>query len=251
MPSPTQITIAQLSRLIGMPEAPLSLDVRTDEDFADDPRLLPAALRHPFNTIQNLAADLKTTRVVVYCQKGKKLSEGSAAVLRSEGVNAETLQVGHFGWRDARQLLIPTQNIPNYPKASIWVTRHRPKIDRIACPWLIRRFVDPRARFLFVAPSEVITVAEHFVATPFDMENVHFSHRGDQCTFDTMLEEFQLHNESLDRFATIVRGADTNRLELTPQCAGLLAASLGFSRLYDALYRWCRDATDETHDWPV
>jgi hypothetical protein len=149
---------------------------------------------------------------------------------------------------------------------TVWVTRSRPKIDRIACPWLIRRFVDPHAVFLFVTPSEVTGVAERFGATPFDIEGagIFWSHRGELCTFDVMVEEFGLATEPLLRLATIVRGADTARLDLAPQAAGLLAASLGLSRmyaedlvqleagmgLYDAFYRWCRDATDETHNWP-
>ena len=146
----------------------------------------------------------------------------------------------------------------------MWVTRARPKVDRIACPWLIRRFVDPQAVFLFVAPSEVLPVAERFAATPFDIDGVFWSHRGETCTFDTMLAEFGLEWEPLLRLATIVRGADTARPDLAPQAAGLLAASLGFSRmyrddlaqleaamaLYDAFYRWCRDAAEETHNWP-
>ena len=137
----------------------------------------------------------------------------------------------------------------------------RPKVVRIACPWLIRRFIDPEAVFLFVAPSEVPAVADRFKATPFDIDGVFWSDHGDKCTFDVMLDEFGLTLDALQRLALIVRGADTGRLDLTPQSAGLLAASLGFSRmyrddlaqleaampLYDAYYRWCRDATEETH----
>ena len=147
----------------------------------------------------------------------------------------------------------------------MWVTRARPKIDRIACPWLIRRFVDPRAVFLFVPPPDVVEVAERFGGAPFDIEDVFWSHRGDTCTFDTMVEEFGLGTPPLLHLATMVRGADTARPELSPQAPGLLAASLGLSRmyandleqleagmlLYDAFYRWCRDATDETHNWPT
>lgn len=146
-----------------------------------------------------------------------------------------------------------------------WITRERPKIDRIACPWLIRRFVDPSAVFLFVPPADVEGVAQKFAATPFDVEGVFWSHRGDLCTFDVMVEEFGLTSEPLLRLATIVRGADTARPDLAPECAGLLAASLGLSRmfaddlaqleagltLYDAVYRWARDATKETHNWPA
>jgi hypothetical protein len=147
---------------------------------------------------------------------------------------------------------------------TVWVTRSRPKVDRIACPWLIRRFIDPSALFLFVAPSEVAGVAERFGATPFDVDGVFWSHRGEMCTFDTMVEEFGLHAfGALGKLAVIVRGADTAHPEIAPQAAGLLAASLGLSRMYsedleqleagmliyDAFYRWCRDAVDETHDW--
>ncbi len=142
-------------------------------------------------------------------------------------------------------------------------SRARPKVDRIACPWLIRRFVDPNAVFLYVAPSEVEAVAERFGATPFDIEGVFWSHRGEICTFDVMVAEFGLATEPLGRLADIVRGADTGRFDVAPQAAGLLAASLGLSRmfsddlaqlaagltLYDAFYRWCRDATEETHTW--
>ena len=148
---------------------------------------------------------------------------------------------------------------------TVWVTRARPKIDRIACPWLIRRFVDPNAVFLFVAPSEVVAVGERFNAVPFDIENVFWSHRGELCTFDVMIEEFGLATPPLLRLATMVRAADTGRLDLAPEAPGLLAASLGLSRmydddleqleagmlLYDAFYRWCRDATGETHNWPT
>ncbi|MDF9794556.1 hypothetical protein M2440_005257 [Methylorubrum extorquens] len=151
--------------------------------------------------------------------------------------------------------------------ATVWVTRARPKVDRIACPWLIRRFVDPDAVFLFVPPSEVVGVAERFEAAPFDIDDpgTFWSHRGDLCTFDVMVEELGLATPPLLHLATLVRGADTGRPDLAPEAAGLLAASLGLSRiyaddlaqldagmlLYDAFYRWCRDATEETHNWPT
>ncbi len=148
----------------------------------------------------------------------------------------------------------------------MWVTRARPKVDRVACPWLLRRFLDRDAVFLFVAPDEVAAVAERFGATPFDVEGVFWSHRGESCTFDTMLAEFGLDRVlPLARLARVVRGADTARPDLAPEAAGLLAASLGLSRmfrddlaqleagfaLYDAMFRWARDAVDETHNWPA
>lgn len=266
MASPIQITVKQLARLIGTPAAPALIDVRIDDDFNDDPQLIPGAFRHPFKEVSSLSDRLKGQRAVVYCQKGLKLSEGAAAVLRSTGVHAEVLEGGQFGWRDASQMMLESASLPtsNENGQTVWVTRLRPKIDRIACPWLIRRFVDPNAQFLFVAASEVEAVAEKFGGTAFDIENVFFSHRDELCTFDTMLAEFGLSNDALQRVATVVRGADTNKLELSSQSAGLLAVSLGLSRMYaddleqldagmliyDALYRWARDATDEGHDWP-
>lgn len=266
MPSPTQITVPQLSCLTGTPDAPVLIDVRIDEDFEDDSRLIPSSFRHAHDAIATLAGPLQGKSVVVICQKGKKLSEGAAAILRSHGVVAQTLEGGHFAWRDAGQPLVPDEKLPsrNREGRTVWVTRQRPKIDRIACPWLIRRFVDPNAQFLFVGSSEVMDVAEKFSATPFDVEDIFWSHRGEQCTFDTMIEEFRLESEPLQRLAAIVRGADTNRHDLAPEAKGLLAASLGLScmfrddlaqleagmMLYDSFYRWARDATEEGHDWP-
>lgn len=266
MPSPNEITVSQLSRLVGTAAAPVIIDVRIDEDFAEDPDLIPSAFRHPHSEISALVPELIERRVVIYCQQGKKISQGAMAILRNHGIQTESLEGGHFAWRDAGEMLVPAAKIPitDGTRSSLWVTRHRPKIDRMACPWLIRRFIDPHAQFLFVAPGEVLGVADKYAATPFDVEDVFWSHRGDHCTFDTMLEEFGLQTDALKQLAIIVRGADTNRHELAPQSAGLLAVSLGLSRMYrddleqidagmliyDALYRWARDASDESHDWP-
>ncbi|MCP4769269.1 MAG: hypothetical protein GY875_23805 [Gammaproteobacteria bacterium] len=180
MPSPTEITVSQLSRLIGTSSAPIIVAIRIDEDFNQDPDLIPGAFRHPFDDVAALASELDDRAVVVYCQKGKKISQGVVSLLRSYGIRAETLQGGHFAWRDAGEMLVPAARIPapGAQGGSAWVTRHRPKIDRMACPWLIRRFVDPAARFLFVAPAEVLAVADKFNATPFDVEDVFWSHRG-------------------------------------------------------------------------
>jgi rhodanese-related sulfurtransferase len=271
MPAPDTITVSQLVRLVGTPEAPVVLDVRTPEDFAADPRLVPGALRRDWQALPawapDLAAGLAGRAVTVLCHRGLKLSQGVAAWLRHAGARAEVLEGGFEGWAAAGAPLVRPDRLParDGEGRTVWVTRHRPKVDRIACPWLVRRFVDPHAVFLFVAPSEVGTVAERFGATPFDVEGVFWSHRGERCTFDVMLEEFGLRTEALDRLALIVRGADTARLDLAPEAAGLLAASLGLSRmfrddlaqleaglaLYDAFYRWARDATGETHNWPV
>lgn len=266
MPSNTEITTSQLARLVGIPSAPAIMDVRLAEDFDADPRLLPAAVRRDYQTVTSWAAEFAGRDVVVVCQKGQKLSQGVTAWLRHEGISAETLEGGFEAWRSAGGLLVKTDKLPPRDDAgrTVWVTRARPKVDRIACPWLIRRFIDPSAVFLFVAASEVPAVAERFNATAFDIDDVFWSHRGERCTFDTMIEEFGLASEPLDRLATIVRAADTARLDLVPQASGFLAASLGLSRmfrddleqleagmlLYDAFYRWCRDATEETHNWP-
>ncbi len=262
MPQPNQITPAQLMRLIGTPDAPAIVDVRVAEDLAADPRLIPGSFALPHDRCDPAPARLLGQRVVVVCQKGRKLSEGVAALLRLQGIDAQVLEGGSMAWAAASLPMIP---IAALPAANLWVTRHRPKIDRIACPWLIRRFVDPTARFLFVAPSEVLSVADRFDATPFDIEDVRFSHRGDTCTFDSMIADFGLASDALNRLALVVRAADTDRHDLSPQAAGLLAISVGLSRqyrddleqvqvgmtLYDALYRWARDGHDEGHDWPA
>lgn len=261
------IAPAKLSRLLGLPTAPVVIDTRDEADFSADPRLIPTAQRRPIEDVEGWAAGLPDHPIVVSCQKGAKRSQGVAAWLRALGRPAESLEGGHLAWAAAGLPLVPAQAIPprDARGRTVWVTRARPKIDRIACPWLIRRFVDPAAVFLFVSPADVAGVAEKFGATPFDVEGVSFSHRGELCSFDVMIEAFGLTSEPLTRLAAIVRGADTARPDLAPECAGLLAASLGLSRmhaddlaqlgagmaLYDAFYRWARDAVDETHNWPA
>jgi len=145
-----------------------------------------------------------------------------------------------------------------------WVTRERPKIDRIACPWLIARFIDKEAEFLYVPADEVLKVAAETGATPYDIPDVEMSHVGELCSFDAFLWKYKLTDAALQQLAEIVRGADTGHPELTPQSPGLLAFSLGLSRIfpddhemlkqgmifYDALYAWCRDCQKETHGWP-
>ena len=253
-----EITSQQLARLIGTPDCPTIVDVRIDEDFAEDPRTIPGAIRHSHTELATLVPKLGTNRVIVSCHKGLKLSQGVAALLRVEGITCEVLQGGHVGWADANLPLIKPRAM-----TSLWVTRHRPKIDRIACPWLIRRFIDPSAKFLFVAPSQVLAVAEKFNATAFDVPECDWTHADGKCTFDALLEGFGLAIPALDHVARIVRAADTDTLDAEPEAAGLLALSLGLSRMhrddleqlehgihfYDALYRWARDATDETHIW--
>lgn len=266
MPAPNAISPDKLSRLIGTARAPAILDVRSDADLAADPRMLPGTIRADDRALADLP-QLPAGPIVVLCQGGHRRSQGAAAWLRAEGRPAEYLEGGFAAWRDAGWPLIRPDALPPRDRRgrTVWVTRARPKIDRIACPWLVRRFIDPRARFLYVAPAEVAEVAARFDALPYDIEGVTFSHRGDQCTFDALLDDFGLHCEPLDRMATVIRGADTDRHHLAPQAAGLLALSVGLSRmfrddlqqleagiaLYDALYRWARDGHEEGHDWPA
>lgn len=257
----------KLARLVGTPKCPVIIDVRQDEDFEADPSIVPGAIRLSHANVTDWASRFAGRSVVITCQKGLKLSQGVAAWLRLAGATAEVLEGGFEAWRAAKLPTIPVAKLParDARGRTVWVTRERPKIDRIACPWLIRRFVDPSAVFLFVGSTQVEAVAEKFGAAPFDIERVFWSHRGETCTFDVMIDELGLASEALLRLATIVRAADTARLDLAPESHGLLAASLGLSRmygddneqleagmtLYDAFYRWCRDATGETHNWPT
>jgi rhodanese-related sulfurtransferase len=268
MPAINAIAPEKLFRLIGLPNGPAIVDIRPAESFAEAPFLIPGAVRRRHEEVAHWAGALQGRSAILVCERGLELSAGAAARLRHEGVAAEMLEGGTSGWAAAGLPTVPETRLP--PRDSegrtCWVTRARPKVDRIACPWLIRRFVDPGAVFLFVAPPDVQGVAERFGAAPFDIEgdDVLWSHRGEQCTFDAMVEDLGLGAiPGLAHLAVIVRGADTARPDIAPQAAGLLAVSLGLSRMhsddleqleaglpiYDALYRWCRDAVDETHDW--
>ena len=145
-----------------------------------------------------------------------------------------------------------------------WITRERPKIDRIACPWLIARFIDDVPEFLFVPARDVLPEAERTGAIPYDVPGVELTHVGELCSFDAFLARYGFDAPALQQLAQIVRGADTSRLDLTPQSAGLYALSLGLSHnfsddhemlkhgmvMYDALYAWCRACQGETHNWP-
>src|SRR5450432_1738035 len=263
MPSPTEISVAQLSRIIGLPGTPLLVDVRPCDERGSSRHVLPTARPMKAHTVAAWAHSFSGRRVIVYCRDGGNVSQGTAAWLRQAGIDAQTLEGGFEAWREAGQPLLCTDRLPERDQGgrTTWVTRARPKIIRIACPWLIRRFIDPTAVFLYVAPSEVTAVAGRFKATAFDSGDGIWKDRGDACTFDVMLAEFNLETEPLLRLAAIIRGADTGLPDLTSQSGGLLAISLGYPRMfrddvaqldatlpvYDALYRWCRDGTEETH----
>jgi hypothetical protein len=196
----------------------------------------------------------------VYCVHGHEVSQNVAKALREQGLDAYFLEGGlEEGWKsnggtlDAKPANASTR----------WVTRERPKIDRIACPWLVSRFVDRDAEFLYVPTTEVRNTAAATGAIPYDIPDVAFSHVGPKCSFDAFIAHYRLRDPALDRLALIVRGADTGELGLAPQAPGLLAISLGLSRifaddtemlghgmvLYDALYAWCREGQDEVHTW--
>jgi rhodanese-related sulfurtransferase len=180
MSAPNVISPERLMKLVGTPSAPIIIDVRTPEDFDADPRLIPSAICRSHGDVAAWAPHFEGKAVVAVCHHGAKLSHGAAAWLRHCGAGAQSLEDGFEGWKSVDLPLIPVAKIPprDDQGRTLWVTRARPKIDRIACPWLIRRFVDPSAIFLFVAPSEVVGVAIRFSATPFDIENTFWSHRG-------------------------------------------------------------------------
>jgi hypothetical protein len=194
------------------------------------------------------------------------VSRDAARALSQAGFDAAMLEGGIEAWKQATLPTIRKHGEWRVPGGSRWITRERPKIDRIACPWLIRRFIDPIASFEYVPTAAVLEEAKRRDAVPYDLPGVVVTHRGERCSFDALLEDFDLHDAALDRLADIVRGADTDRLDLSPQSAGLLAASLGLSRqypddhemlehampLYDGLYAWCRaeaEGTRERHSW--
>jgi rhodanese-related sulfurtransferase len=264
----SRISPTELNELIGTPRCPLIVDVRREAVYAAGGTRIAGAYWHDVASIEAIAhlidADLG---VVVYCAHGHNVSALAATRLREIGFPVRILEGGIDAFSTAGGLLVNKAAVlpaGNSDQPTLWVTRERPKIDRIACPWLIRRFVDPFAEFHFVEAQWVKEVAAEMGGIPFDIDDVHWSHRGETCTFDTMIAEYGLASPALNIVAQIVRGADTARLDLAPQAAGLLAISLGLSRLhdddreqldsgmaiYDALYAWARHARDETHNWP-
>jgi rhodanese-related sulfurtransferase len=241
--------------------SPLVIDVRRTPAFAGATDMIAGALRRDPASVAAWSRALPRARnIVVYCVHGHEVSQNAAKALRDAGFNARFLDGGiEEGWKAQGGA---TASKPK-DSATRWVTRERPKIDRIACPWLITRFVDPGAEFLYVPNADVKRVAAERDAVPYDVPDVAFTHVGELCSFDAFIKTYRLSEPALDRLALIVRGADTGRLDLAPQSAGLLAVSLGLSRnfaddhamleqgkvVYDALYAWCRDGQRETHTW--
>jgi rhodanese-related sulfurtransferase len=249
------ISPAALRESLRSAQPPLVIDVRRRERFLEAKDLIRGALRRDPAQLHDWKPTLpRAAEVVVYCVHGHEVSQNAAKAL-----GARYLEGGIEGWRAAGGEVDPKPS----GAATRWVTRERPKIDRIACPWLVRRFVDADAQFLYVAPKNVLPVAKETEAVPYDVPDVHFSHDGERCSFDAFLRHFNLKDPALAELALVVRGADTNRLELTPQSAGLAAISSGLSRIfsddlemlehgmvvYDALYAWCKEGKDEVHTW--
>ena len=280
---PTHISPAELAARMGSPDASLLLDVRRPARFADSPHLLATAQWCAPDAVASLTLGGPPREVVVYCVHGHEVSQQAALALRQAGWNARFLAGGLEGgepgvdtpqdiaeWRAVRPPTLRKRADLGVQglQPSTWITRERPKIDRIACPWLVRRFIDPRATFVYAPAADVLTQAAQRGAVAFDLPGAPISHEGEFCSFDALLRAFALqHNPALNALARTVRAADTDRLDLAPPAAGLLAVSLGLSALhadddlamlaaampvYDALYAWCRleaRGVTEHHTW--
>lgn len=267
-PSSFSVSPSLLARLLDGPSPPLLVDVRKQPAFTSAGCMLPGALRRDPLQVALWGLDLPPAKsVVVYCIHGHEVGVDAMQALRQHGRDACFLAGGIEAWRE---LGLPVQSKP-VDGPTRWVTRARPRVDRIACPWLIRRFVDAHAQFLYVPTDQLADVARREQATAYDViasvASTPFTHDGERCSFDAFIQRYRLTDDpALARLALIVRGADTDRLDLTPQSGGLVALSLGMARvelddhrmleamlpLYDALYAWCQDAVhgqDEKHTW--
>src|SRR5437867_2552504 len=254
------VSAAELRSQIAGKNPPIVIDVRRRQTFQEADSMIAGALRREPDQVRAWAKSLpKASAVVVYCVHGREVSQGAAAALNEAGIAAQYLDGGLEGWKAAQG---PLDHKPRNGSTR-WITRERPKIDRIACPWLIARFVDGDADFQYVPPKEVLKAAKEKDAVPYDIPDVHFSHDGELCSFDAFLKHYRLTDPALKELAVIVRGADTARLDLAPQAPGLAAISLGLSRnfqdddemlkhgmvMYDALYTWCKEGKEELHTW--
>ena len=264
-PIAPSISPAEFAARLARADAPLVLDLRRDERFCEAGRIAPRAQRCAPQDVQRFAQQQTPREVIVYCVHGLEVGAQAAAELRAGGWDARFLEGGVEALVDAG---LPTlKKRPDLgvtgEKPSRWITRARPKIDRIACPWLVRRFIDPRAEFFYVPADQVFAEAKRLQAVAYDISRAPIEHSGERCSFDTLMAAFDLHSPALDTLARIVRGADTDRPDLAAQASGLLAVSLGMSALladdlamleammpvYDALYAWCAVARAETHTW--
>ena len=244
------ITSLELTQRLANFPSPTLLDVRRAEAFERDPHVIAGAIKRAPETVAEWAHEIDPWRpVVVYCVKGHEVGRDTASALRERGFDARHLDGGLAAWRASGGKVVP------HTAPSRWVTRARPKIDRIACPWLVRRFIDPAAEFFYVPADEVRGFAAIHGATPFDIPGVQYGHNEEHCSFDAFVRVHGIADDALDRLATIVRGADTGVPALAEESPGLLATSQGLSALfaddhamlragmmmYDALYLWCRE----------
>jgi rhodanese-related sulfurtransferase len=261
----------QLNDLIGRAHRPLILDTRRELKFLESDRIICGAIRLLPEHVERFAQSQNPAQALVYCVYGHNVSEEAVATLNQLGWQASALAGGIEGgqtgvdsaadqahWKS--QGLFTIKKRPDWgvtgEQPSRWITRSRPKIDRIACPWLISRFIDARAEFFYVPSETVFSEAKKLNAVPYDIDGAPVSHVADQCSFDALLAGFDLHVPALNLLATIIRGADTHCLDLAPQAAGLLAISRGMSTIhqddhamlaammpvYDALYVWCQQS---------
>ncbi len=266
--APFSITAEDLIRTIGTARAPIRFDTCRGEAFEALDRVIAGAKWRSHRAVDDWVREISAgADVVVNCLHGHQMSLSTTARLREKGVNARQLAGGIEAYIEAGGVTIKKSDaLPTYHDgATRWVTRANPKVDRIACPWFIRRFVDTTAEILYVNADWVKETAIELDAIPFDVPETDFSHEGEKCSFDVFLDRFDVEDSALRHLARIVRGADTARLDLEPEAAGLLAASLGVSAanhddhaalsqgmvIYDALYSWCRNAVSETHNWPA
>lgn len=243
------------------PDAPLLIDVRREAAFRSAKDMAGGALRRDPAAVDSWAVELPAAAsIAVYCVHGHEVSQNVAKALCARGFNATFVKDGiEEGLRVAGSAMMAKP----VDADTRWITRERPKVDRIACPWLIKRFIDPNAEFLYVPTAEVKTRAAASTAIAYDVADGAFTHVGADCSFDAFIKTYRLNDPALLQLADIVRGADTGHLEITPQSAGLVALSLGLSRLiaddheqlqqgmvmYDALYLWCKEGQDERHTW--
>lgn len=261
------VSVQALASTLGTPNAPLIIDVRRAQAFDEDDSIIPSALRGVPDAISIWhPALIKERSIVAYCVHGHEVSQGAVRALIDAGLDARFLAGGIAAWREAGQPLLAKQSDLGVPAVvgspSRWITRERPKIDRIACPWLIRRFIDPSAQFLYVPSNEVLETAKRERAVPYDVPSARLTHRGEECSFDAFIADFGLRDPVLDALAIIVRAADTGHLDDSPQAPGLAAVSLGLSALfaddlemlergmtvYDAFYAWIKSAREEVHN---
>lgn len=241
-------------------------DVRRHQALETGSRFIPGSRwRDHMQTAAWIDQVAPGTPVALTCMHGHNVSQIAGARLRAAGVQARVLAGGIDGWLEAGLPSIGQSQLAAFDSqaASVWVTRLGAKIDRVACPWLIRRFIDPDAEFLFVETEWVLDVAEELGAVAFDTPGAPIEHDGDLCSFDTLMAAFMIEDPALDELALLVRGADTDHNELAPETAGLLAISLGNAArasddqetlqlglpVYDALYARLRLAAGEMHGW--